>query len=292
MAAFVTLDSSSLRWIYVFPTFFEAIRSHREKYLCQLRRTPPPSRPPKNHVSLLIVRYTKRKDYTGRFTYYTHPTPWYSRSWEKDRKVCRISRLPPFVRHAFPFRALSMRSNPAEWKTPDSVLHWIRTKSSAEQSQRILYDESRPRWLPGLLPRFLTFPVARWHSKYFFSLKDLYRFYLFRIVPIVLHRSLSITFIYEGVSAFPWHARFLFIKQPLLNRINRIHTNPFYSANGRILPAMWDSFHAGNRMKRATTDRGIFGTEKPSDRFVNIEWVHFLNRESKFSIGSILRQEN
>lgn len=40
-------------------------------------------------------------------------------------------------------------------------------------------------------------------------------------------------------------------------------------------------------MKRATLDRG---TEKPLDRFVNIEWVHFLNRESKFSsIGSILR---
>ena len=37
-----------------------------------------------------------------------------SRSWEKDRngRFVGFSRLPPFVRHAFPFRALSMRSNP------------------------------------------------------------------------------------------------------------------------------------------------------------------------------------
>lgn len=41
-------------------------------------------------------------------------------------------------------------------------------------------------------------------------------------------------------------------------------------------------------MKRAAVDRGIFGTEEPLDWFVNIEWVHFLNREFKFSIGRSL----
>lgn len=35
-------------------------------------------------------------------------------------------------------------------------------------------------------------------------------------------------------------------------------------------------FAAVNGMKEVSWDRGIFDTDKPLDRFVNIEWAYFL----------------